>query len=268
MRNLKKKIAILPILLLSCNALMSLSVNTVNAQDANDQIILAQAESEPDYSTGTVVTHTVKPGEYLYKIARDYGVTVNELRLWNHLTSDLLQIGQQLKIIPNTQTPPPSSGTIHTVRAGDTLWRIANQYGVSVSQLMQWNNLSSDFLSIGMRLYVTPQNTTPPPGNEFTYTVRAGDTLWSIAYRYGVTVNQLKQWNGLTSDFLSIGMQLNIAGSTTPPPAQGTVYTVRAGDTLWNIAYRYGVTVNQLMQWNGLTSDFLSIGMMLRVTGP
>lgn len=242
-------------------ALLSL-LGTVNV---NSTTVMAQ--SDVDYSTGTVVTHTVKPGEYLYKIARDYGVQVNELRLWNHLTSDILQIGQQLKIIPYTQTPPPS-GTIHTVQAGDTLWRIASIYGVTVNQLKQWNNLSSDFLSIGMQLHVTVQDTTPPPSEGFTYTVRSGDTLWSIATRYGVTVNQLKSWNNLTSDFLSIGMQLNVRGGDNQPPSQGTVYQVQPGDTLWNIGYRYGTSVNQLKAWNNLTSDMIYIGAYLRVSQP
>lgn len=249
------KLLIVPITALALVSVMPSNVGMVSAQN------------DVDYSTGTVVTHTVKAGEYLYKIANDYGVSVNELRLWNHLTSDLLQIGQQLKIIPYTVTPPPS-GTVYTVRAGDTLWRIANMHGVTVNQLKQWNGLSSDFLSIGMRLNVT-QTTTPPPVEDgFTYTVRAGDTLWAIGQRYGVSVNQLKSWNGLSSDFLSSGMRLAIQGTSTPPPAQGQVYQVRSGDTLWNIAFRYGTTVNQLKAWNGLSSDIIHVGTYLRVSQP
>lgn len=243
---------LVPITALTLLSAMPMTIGTVSAQD---------------YSTGTVVTHTVRAGEYLYKIANDYGVTVNELRLWNHLTTDLLQIGQQLKVIPHTQTPPPS-GTVYTVKAGDTLWRIANMYGVSVSQLKQWNGLSSDFLSIGMQLHVTATTTPPPVDDGFTYTVKAGDTLWGIGSRYGVSVNQLKAWNNLSSDYLYIGMKLVVEGTETPPPAQGTVYQVKSGDTLWNIAFRYGTTVNQLKAWNGLSSDLIHVGTYLRVSQP
>lgn len=249
------KILLVPITALTLLSTMPMSIGTVIAQD------------DVDYSTGTVVTHTVKAGEYLYKIANDYGVTVNELRLWNHLTSDNLQIGQQLKIIPNTQTPPPS-GSIYTVKSGDTLWRIANMYGVTVSQLKKWNGLSSDFLSIGMQLHVSATTTPPPVDNGFTYTVKAGDTLWGIGSRYGVSVSQLKAWNNLSSDMLSIGMTLIVEGTETTPPAQGTVYQVKSGDTLWNIAYRYGTTVSQLKAWNSLNSDVIYVGSYLRVSQP
>ena len=253
----KTKLLLVPIAVLSLATTMNFNAGTV----------IAKSDTEIDYSTGTVITYTVRQGEYLYKIAQDYGVTVNELRLWNHLTSDLLQIGQQLKIIPNTVTPPPT-GSVYTVKSGDTLWRIANVYGVTVNQLKQWNGLTSDFLSIGMRLNTTAPTTTPPPVDEFTYTVRAGDTLWSIGSRYGVTVNQLKQWNNLSSDFLSIGMELSISGEDNTPPVQGTVHTVVSGDTLWNIAFRYGTSVNQLKQWNNLSSDLIHVGTFLRVSQP
>ena len=251
----KVKLLMVPLAILTLAGAMNTSVGTV----------LAQADA--DYSTGTVITHTVRPGEYLNKIANNYGVTANELRLWNHLTTDLLQIGQQLKIVTDAETPPPT-GSVYTVRAGDTLWRIANTYGVTVNQIKSWNNLSSDFLYIGMRLVVADQGTTPPPSEGLTYTVRSGDTLWSIANRYGVTVNQLKSWNNLSSDFLAIGMRLNIRGGDNQPPSQGTVHRVQPGDTLFNLAYRYGTSVNQLKAWNNLTSDLIYIGTYLRVSQP
>ena len=83
----KVKLLMVPLAILTLAGAMNTSVGTVMAQ------------TDADYSTGTVITHTVRPGEYLNKIANDYGVTANELRLWNHLTTDLLQIGQQLKIV-------------------------------------------------------------------------------------------------------------------------------------------------------------------------
>lgn len=325
--------------------------------DDNAEIVspvLQVVSAEEDYSTGTVEIHVVKAGEYLNLIARQYGVTANELRLWNHLTSDTLQIGQELKVIPGTTTPTPvptdpvpdeedhSDGDVvsYQVKAGDTLWRIANRFGVTANNLRLWNHLTTDTLQIGQTLKVIPDITTPtypenpddhsgdvvtymvkagdtlwgignrfdvslnnlrlwnhlttdflrigqelkliPPvpaptptepdgqtGTETTHIVKAGDTLWALSRRYGVTVNQIKQWNALTSNFLSIGQRLRVTTTTPPttPPVEGISYTVRAGDTLWRIATRHGVTVAHLKEWNALTSNLLSVGQKLRVTG-
>src|SRR5699024_12195199 len=97
---------------------------------------------------------------------------------------------------------------------------------------------------------------------------RTGDTVRGSANRNVVSVNQLKSWNYLSCDFLAIGMRLNIRGGDNQPPSQGTVHRVQPGDTLFNIAYRYGTSVNQLKAWNNLTSDLIYIGTYLRVSQP
>ncbi len=102
----------------------------------------------------------------------------------------------------------------------------------------------------------------PEPGTDtVTYTVRSGDSLWLIAQRYGTTVNAIRQANGLTSDALRIGQVLKI------PVSQGPYveYTVRSGDTLWLLSRRYGTTVEAIRQANGLTSNVLQIGQVLRI---
>lgn len=108
-----------------------------------------------------------------------------------------------------------------------------------------------------------------------TYTVKSGDTLWGISQTCGVSVNDIKAWNNLSSDLLHIGQTLIInnnaapaASSTTVTPAPAApaadaIYIVQAGDTLWTIAARYGVTVEQLMQANQLSSEALYIGNRL-----
>ncbi len=105
---------------------------------------------------------------------------------------------------------------------------------------------------------------TPPDTNSgvIEYTVKAGDSLWLISRRYGTTVEALKRLNGLTSDLLNIGQVLKI------PVSQNTSYieyTVRPGDSLWTISRRYGTTVEAIMNLNGLTSDALGIGQILRI---
>lgn len=103
---------------------------------------------------------------------------------------------------------------------------------------------------------------TPGPDTDtITYTVQAGDSLWLIARRYGTTVEAIRQANGLTSDVLQIGQVLRIPVSESPY----VEYTVRAGDTLWELSRRYGTTVEAIMQANGLSSTVLQIGQVLRI---
>ena len=119
-----------------------------------------------------------------------------------------------------------------------------------------WQALYDVYLGIGVNV------PTPGPGTStISYTVQAGDSLWAIAQRYGTTVNAIKQANGLTSDTLQIGQVLQIPVSQSPY----VEYTVRAGDTLWELSRRYGTTVEAIMQANGLTSNVLQIGQVLRI---
>ena len=205
---------------------------------------------EPGPAPG-VTTHTVRAGDTLWLLAQQYSTTVEAIRALNNLTSDVLRIGQILQI-PAT-TPPART---HTVRSGDTLWLIAQQYNTTVAALRTLNNLTSDVLSIGQVLQIP--GTTPPAR---THTVRLGDTLWLLAQQYGTTVAAIRTLNNLTSDMLRIGQILQIPATT--PPAR--THTVRAGDTLWLLAQQYGTTVAALRTLNNLTSDVLRIGQVLRV---
>lgn len=101
-----------------------------------------------------------------------------------------------------------------------------------------------------------------PQGGSIRYVVQAGDSLWLIAQRYNTTVNAIKSLNGLTSDLLNIGQVLRIPA---PQTSSYIEYTVRAGDSLWLIAQKYNTTVNAIKSLNGLTSDLLNIGQVLRI---
>ncbi|MBR3210146.1 MAG: LysM peptidoglycan-binding domain-containing protein, partial [Bacilli bacterium] len=100
-----------------------------------------------------------------------------------------------------------------------------------------------------------------PLGNDY-YTVKSGDSLWNIANKYNTTVNDLKSLNNLTSNNLSIGQVLKLPNTNN---TNENTYTVKSGDSLWNIANKYNTTVNDLKSLNNLTSNNLSIGQILKL---
>ena len=203
--------------------------------------------------------YVVQNGDSLWKIANKYGITVNELKSLNGLTSNNLTVGQILEVPGSSSS---ASGT-YTVKSGDSLWKIANEYGLTVAELKSLNGLTSDNLSVGQVLKVSNSSGSSNSSSN-TYTVKSGDSLWKIANGYGVTVNELKSLNDLTSDILSIGQVLKIPSSSSSN-SSGSTYTVKAGDSLWNIANKYGITVDELKNLNNLTSNTLSIGQVLKV---
>lgn len=152
------------------------------------------------------------------------------------------------------------SENYYQVKSGDTLWSIARKNGVTVTELKEANNLTSNALSIGQLLYI-PKEETEIIETE-VYTVKSGDTLYGIASKYNLTVDELKKLNNLTSNNLSIGQKLNVSKN---PQETETTYTVVKGDTLYGIANKFGVNVNNLKDINNLTSNTLSIGQVLKI---
>ena len=155
---------------------------------------------------------------------------------------------------------PVSGSNYYVVKKGDSLWSIAREYGLSVAELKALNNLSSNTLHIGDTLLVSSVNSTDDNISDEYYTVKSGDTLWGIARKYNMSVNDLKSLNNLSSNNLSIGQKLIVS------KASSNDYTVVAGDTLWGIARKFNVSVDDLKSLNNLTSNSLSIGMVLKIS--
>ena len=122
-----------------------------------------------------------------------------------------------------------------------------------------WRALYNTYLGIGQN--VPSPGPDPEPGT-ITYVVQPGDSLWIIAQRYGTTVDAIKRLNGLSGDMLNIGQVLKIPAGQAPGYIE---YTVRAGDTLLLLSRRYNTTVDAIKQLNGLSSDMLSIGQVLKI---
>ena len=220
-----------------------------NYIDYTDAVIRALLEYIGYSTIGN--TYTVKKGDSLWSISKKFGVTVDELKKYNNLTSNLLNIGQVLKIPTKDETIIDTN--TYTVKRGDTLYSIANAYNISVNELKNYNNLTSNTLSIGQILKIP--TTSETVGN--TYVVKRGDSLYSIANAYNISVNELKNYNNLTSNLLSIGQVLKIPTGTT------TTYVVKKGDSLYSIANKYNTTVESIKNKNNLTSNLLSIGQVL-----
>lgn len=149
--------------------------------------------------------YIVKKGDSLYSIANKYNTTVEELKRINNLTSNILSIGQVLKLPSDkANNVEKEENTIsYTVQKGDSLYSIARKYDTTIDRIKDLNNLTTNLLSIGQVLLI-PTDTNL----ETTYTVQKGDSLYSIAKKYNTTVDRLKQLNNLTSNLLSIGQIL------------------------------------------------------------
>lgn len=152
------------------------------------------------------------------------------------------------------------SQEIYTVKKGDSLWKIANKHNTTVEKLKSANNLKTNTLSVGQKLVIPSISVSPEVSD--TYIVQKGDSLWSIANKFNMTVSELKNLNNLTNNLLSIGQVLKIKDSSNNGK---TTYTVQKGDSLWVIANKYGITTEELKSYNNLTSNLLSIGQVLKI---
>ncbi len=245
----------------------------------NNTITVGQTLMIP--SMNTTIFYIVKKGDTLYSIASNYGVSVDEIKSLNNLKSNNLSIGQQLRIPVNDNVQDEPFGyTIYTVRVGDTLYSIAKKNNTTVEQIKNINNLTTDVLTVGQQLKI-PYNTMLDDAfdNDYLiYVVKKGDSLYSIAKKYNMSVAKLIEINDLKSNVISIGQQLKvIVGKDNAIPLGSTcykegytgptyeTYTVKRGDNLYNIAKKYGVTVDSIKKLNDLTSNDLSIGQILKI---
>lgn len=199
--------------------------------------------------------YIVKKGDSLWSISNKYGLSVDELKDLNNLSSNNLSVGQKL-LIKDTSSSD-DLGIYYTVKAGDTLYGIANEYGLSVDELKSMNGLSNNNLSVGQKLLVSGTGEVVVGNDYDTYVVKSGDNLYAIARKYGISVNKLKDINNLSSNLLSVGQKLLV------PKLNGKTYIVKSGDNLYKIAKENGTTVTDLINLNELSTTNLSIGQVL-----
>lgn len=207
--------------------------------------------------------YVVKKGDSLWSIAKKYGLTVDEIKRYNNLDSNLLSIGQVLNVVKSNDV----SSDVYVVKKDDTLYSIANRYGVNVNDLILYNNLSSDSLSIGDEIIIPigQMSNENIMGDYDTYIVQPLDTLYGISNKFGVSIDEVRNINNLSSDILTVGQMLLVPKGYDIVDTDIINYVIKSGDTLYSIANKYGVSVNDLMQINNLISDNLTIGQILKI---
>ena len=257
--------------------------------------------------SGTNTYYTVKSGDTLNKIAAQYGVSVANLRSWNGISGDLIFVGQKLIVKKGasgntggsnnggsnnggSNNNQSGTNTYYTVKSGDTLNKIAAQYGVSVANLRSWNGISGDLIFVGQKLIVkkgASGNTggsnnggsnNNQSGTNTYYTIKSGDTLNKIAAQYGVSVANLRSWNGISGDLIFAGQKIIVkkgnsgntggssnGGSNNNQSGTNTYYTIKSGDTLNKISAQFGVSVANLQAWNNISGSLIFAGQKIIV---
>ena len=282
--------------------------------------------TDPNFNAIISGVHIVQPGESFYDIAKKYNVTITELRRWNGITDFTVTPGMELKIrgeslLPSSAVdtttfiagtvltdssllPPPASDidisatndTIkaqptHTVKAGENLYTIAMQYGLTTSNLRAWNNLPinaiikpGDVLKLYDPLKVIVAGGAQQLGivsgetQVVKHTVQRGETLTKIAAKYKTTVANIRAWNNLQTDAIAINQELIVSGppivvnaatpntgttivhvmpsgkTSTSNPNQGNLHQIRFGESVEDIVKLYGINADDFYRWNNLPS--------------
>ena len=241
-------------------------------------------EPKPE-KTVAVKYHKVRRGETLGSIARRYGISVSQLKRWNGLRSNTAKVGTTLKVsnpakqskstTTTTTTTSNEKQKYYTVKRGDSLSSIAERFGVTVAQLREWNGIEADNINAGVRIAVdasASRRVSKPEVKTSTYTVKKGDGLGAIAERHGMTLQEIRELNGLKDNNIQVGQKLKVTGKASEersekPEAKSSTYTVKKGDSLGAIAERFGVTVDQLRDWNGIKGNNIQAGQKLTIGG-
>lgn len=170
------------------------------------------------------IIHKVEEKETLFAISRRYGSSVDAILQYNATAGDGLEIGQLLKVPYTPKPSKPVDGLSHRVAPKETLFSISKIYGVTLDDLKQWNKLSDNALFVGQELVIRKKSTSGATNSllnnrqsavtksvDGTHTVAEKETMYSIARQYEITMDQLKEWNNLEGNELSIGQTLVVS---------------------------------------------------------
>jgi membrane-bound lytic murein transglycosylase D len=247
----------------------------------------------PDQIAARTITHLVDKGDSLSSIALRYKVSVTDLKERNRLAGDTIRLGQKLRVdvqgsgvrrssrsAAKASSKSPAKGsakkqakvvTWHRVNAGDSLSKIAQSHKLSVDKLRKLNKLTTkSVIHPGDRLRV---RSAPKGPRRVTYTVQSGDTVWGISSQHNMSADEFRSLNGLKGNSIHPGQKLKVNEGAVTQKAKrarksktASSHTVVAGDTLSQIAEKHGVRTADLKRWNGIKSDKIRLGQVLRIS--
>lgn len=246
--------------------------------------------------------HTVRQGETLSSISREYNVSVGQLLRWNQLSDAHVSVGQVIRLAP----PASDNQVSHIVEPGQTLYAISRAYGVTIAEIQEWNNISSTNIEVGRELVLYPPETQTPvslppasrqteeqstnresivqapgrrPGNTY-YTVKSGDTLTKIAREHDMSVSELRDLNNLEGDMISVGQQLTVRETRSAPSVsenseestpQGkfVIYRTKQGESGPDILRKFEMSETEFNALNpGIDINRVSSGQQITVLLP
>lgn len=273
----------------------------------------AVAEEETTKPLTKIKYHTVRRGDVLGDIAEKYDVSIAEIKKWNKMKGNNVQLGKRLKIVSNVDSSLAENAKSkktqivkedkviaqndkvaksepnniaedkaeeHVVKQGETLTTIAKMYRLYVADLKKWNNLKDSNIKLGEKLKLKASEEVAATETEKEsnfYIVKKGDNLSVIANANNVSVEDLKEWNNLSSANVKVGDKLKIEKASTPVVAETTkkkskfedlkMYVVQKGDSLFIISQKHKTTVAEIKKLNDLHDENIKPGMKLKIKG-
>lgn len=301
--------------------------------------MLASNSASESSNSSNIKYHKVRRGESLSKISSRYGITMSELKKWNHLRSNKAPLGRSLKIYSTEESIASSSKIqtkldttavketsalasntnkvfkeekvvsykdvtkIYKVKSGDNISEIANKYDVAIADIKKWNKLRGTNINTGQKLKIIKNervvttvrkevksekaivdtktqttlalkdtNSDESQNNKDFYEVQKGDNLLSIAKKFNVSIEDLKEWNNLDDSNVQMGSKLALANKQEtvkeeePTETKIVEYKVKKGDNLGSIAHKHNVSVAEIKEWNELEDNNVRLGSTIIVS--
>ncbi|MGI6574618.1 MAG: LysM peptidoglycan-binding domain-containing protein [bacterium] len=228
---------------------------------------ISQIPPPPQVCTGFY--YTIQRGETLWILSHRFGISINTILRANPQIIDpnLIYTGQII-CIPFPPAPRPCSGFLYTIQPGDSLYFIAQRFGISLRALMRANpQIINPHIIYPGQVICIPVPSPPTVCRGFLYEVETGDTIARIARRFGVRHQAILDANPQIVDpnLIFPGQMICIPFPPPPECPEGFLYTIQRGETLLAIARRYNLTVNQLLAANPqiVDPDIIFVGQVI-----